>query len=102
MNRKEFIENEIKLDPQNPLNYYLLALEYRKLANHIKFENTLEILLDRFDTYLPTYYLYAEYLYSNNLNEKAYKIAMKGIDLTLITKNTKMLNELKQLIEINS
>ncbi len=102
MNRKEFIENEIKLEPQNPMNYYLLALEYRKLANHIEFENTLELLLDRFNNYLPTYYMYAEYLYSNNQNEKADKIAMKGIELTLITKNTKMLNELKQLIEINS
>lgn len=102
MIRKDFIEKEIKLDPQNPLNYYLLALEFRKLANHIEFETTLELLIHKFETYLPTYFIYAEYLYSINQNEKAEEVAKKGIDLALATNNTKMLNELKQLIEVIS
>jgi tetratricopeptide (TPR) repeat protein len=102
MIRKEFIENEIKLDPENPMNYYLLALEFRKLGNYLEFESTLETLINRFNDYLPTYYIYGEYLYSNNQNEKAEEIIKKGIDLAFVTENTKMINELKQLNEINS
>ena len=102
MIRKEFIENEIKLDPENPMNYYLLALEFRKLGNYLDFESTLESLINRFNNYLPTYYIYAEYLFSNNQNEKAEEIIKKGIDLAFVTENTKMINELKQLNEINS
>jgi len=102
MIRKEFIENEIKLDPENPMNYYLLALEFRKLGNYLEFESALESLINRFNNYLPTYYIYAEYLFSNNQNEKAEEIIKKGIDLAFVTENTKMINELKQLNEINS
>jgi tetratricopeptide (TPR) repeat protein len=102
MIRKEFIENEIKLDPENPMNYYLLALEFRKLGNYLEFESALESLINRFNNYLPTYYIYAEYLFSNNQNEKAEEIIKKGIDLAFVTENTKMIKELKQLNEINS
>lgn len=102
MIRKEFIENEIKLDPENPMNYYLLALEFRKLGNYLEFESTLETLINRFNDYLPTYYIYGGYLYSNNQNEKAEEIIKKGIDLAFVMENTKMINELKQLNEINS
>jgi tetratricopeptide (TPR) repeat protein len=102
MNRKEFIENEIKLDPENPMNYYLLALEFRKIGNILEFESALELLINRFNNYLPTYYIYAEYLYSNNQNEKAEEIIKKGIELAFVTKHTKIINELKQLNEINS
>jgi hypothetical protein len=36
MNRKEFIEEEIKKEPNNPFNYYLLAFEYKKQGGGYK------------------------------------------------------------------
>lgn len=101
MNRKEFIEEEIKREPNNPLNYYLLAFEYRNEGNFTELEITAEYILIKHTDYQPIYYFYAEYLYETNRENLGEKIASEGIRLAKINKNNKIVNELEQLIEIN-
>jgi hypothetical protein len=101
MNRKEFIEAEINKEPKNPLNYYLLALEYRKECNFSQLEIIAEYILEKHSDYQPIYFFYAEHLYGSNREKLGTQIALKGIKLADKVKNNKIVNELKQLIEIN-
>ena len=102
MNRKEFIESEIRNFPNDPLNYYLLAIEYKKMEAYDSFEATMENLLVQFPDYMPTYYLFAEYLFDRNLEEKATLIAQQGIGHAKEAKNQKLVNELEQLINLSA
>jgi len=102
MNREEFIKSEIKNEPDNPLNYYLLAVEYRHLNNNQELEKVMEFMLDRFENYLPIYYFYAEHLFQMNEIEKAIKISEQGIILAQSFNNYKLVNELKQQILLNN
>ena len=101
MNRKKIIENEILIDPNNPLNHYLLAIELRQEMNFDKFETTLEFMLINFKDYLPIYFLYAEYLFQIDNNEKARTLAHIGIGIAIERNNEKVARELNQLILIN-
>jgi hypothetical protein len=102
MNRKEFIESEIKNFPNDPLNYYLLAIEFRKIEEYASFEATMENMLIQFPGYMPTYYLYAEYLFDVNQEQKATQIAQQGIKLALQNQNQKLVKELEQLINLST
>jgi len=102
MNRKEFIESEIRNFPNDPLNYYLLAIEFRKLELYDSFEATMENLLVHFPAYMPTYYLYTEYLFDRNHEQKATQIAEQGIAYARQAKNQKLVNELEQLINLST
>jgi hypothetical protein len=59
MNRKEFIEEEIKKEPNNPFNYYLLAFEYKKQGKFTDLETIAEYILEIHADYQPIYYFYA-------------------------------------------
>lgn len=102
MNRKEFIESEIKNFPNDPLNYYLLAIEFKKIEEYASFEATMENMLIQFPEYMPIYYLYAEYLFDVNQEQKATQIAKQGIKLALQNQNQKLVKELEQLINLST
>lgn len=102
MNRQEIIKSEIKNEPDNPLNYYLLAIEYRQLNNRLDLENIMEFMLERFENYLPIYYFYSEHLFQMDQLDKAIKISEQGIRHAQKFNNIKLENELKQLIIVNS
>ena len=101
MNRKEFIEGEIKREPNNPFNYYLLAFEYKKQGEFTDLETIAEYILEMHTDYQPIYYFYAEYLYYTNREILGKAIALEGIKLANKNKNNKIVKELEQLIEIN-
>ena len=101
MNRSEFILNEIKEDPQNPLNYYLLALEERSIGNVESSISILQNLIINHPDYHPSYYTLAELFYTAERITEGTQIAELGIlkakDLQLM----KVSHELEQLILIN-
>jgi hypothetical protein len=101
MNRKEFIEEEIKKEPNNPLNFYLMAFEHKKDGNFTELELVAEYILERFTDYQPIYYFYAEYLFGTNREGLGKTIASKGIELAKKSMNNKIVKELEQLIEMN-
>jgi hypothetical protein len=51
---------------------------------------------------MPTYYLYAEYLFDRNHEQKATQIAEQGIAYARQAKNQKLVNELEQLINLST
>ena len=101
MNRREIILQEIKEDPENPFNYYLLAMEERADGNLENCIHILETILSKHPDYQPTYYTLAEILYSLDQTLDATKIAKLGIQKAKDLQLMKVLHELEQLILLN-
>ncbi len=92
--RINFLLDQIKIEPEDPFNYYGLAIEYNS-EFPIKALEYFEILLIRFPEYLPTYY-HAANLYFNFDNfEKAKDTYLKGIELAKKLNKEKTLKELQ-------
>lgn len=101
MERKEFIKNEIKLEPENPFNYYLLALELKKEGDVEKSVEEFNQLVEYFPSYIATYYSFSDYLLELGKDDKAKEILELGIERAEANGSTKALHELKQLLELN-
>jgi tetratricopeptide (TPR) repeat protein len=101
MNRSEFILNEIKEDPQNPLNYYLLAVEERSIGNMDSSILILQNLILSHPDYHPSYYTLAELFYKLDRIKEGTQIAERGIEKAKDLQLMKVLHELEQLILIN-
>ncbi len=101
MERKEFIKNEIKLEPENPFNYYLLALELKKEGKEAASREVFDDLLNKFPTYIPSYYSFADYLLEIGEEYKAKQVLEKGIEMAEKAGTAKALHELKQLLDLN-
>lgn len=94
MSRVEMLELFAEQEPQNPFNWYALALEYKEL-NKEKAEAYFSKLLESFPDYLPTYYQSAEFFAEMNLLPLANSIYLKGIALAETQKEANTLRELK-------
>ena len=98
MNRKEFIISELKDNPQDPFNQYLLALEYLKENNRGEAISLFNNIYEKSPNYLPLYYTFAINLIELGDMVEAKVIVKKGIDLAVLLKNEKVKNELNQLL----
>ena len=81
-------------EPENPFNFYALALEYREIDKMAARQFFDRVSAD-FPTYLPAYFPAAHFFFELNELEKAKQIFEKGIDLALATKEEKALKELR-------
>jgi tetratricopeptide (TPR) repeat protein len=100
MNRKEFIISELIINPNDPFNQYLLALEYLKENNREEANSLFDNIYEKSPNYLPLYYSYAVYLIESGNVIKAKQIVEKGIDLAVLLNKEKVKGELKQLLEL--
>jgi tetratricopeptide (TPR) repeat protein len=100
MNRKEFLKTEIELNPSDPLNYYMLALEYKKEEDKALSTSYFDHLLESFHQYLPTYYTFGSYLIEIGEEDKAEQILTKGHSLALEAGQEKMAKEIKSLLDL--
>jgi Tfp pilus assembly protein PilF len=80
-------------DPNDPFNIYALALEYMK-SDSGQAEMYFDKLLNEHPQYLATYYPAAAFFADLDKIEKAEVIYQKGIDLALLTNQTKTHQEL--------
>jgi Tfp pilus assembly protein PilF len=80
-------------DPNDPFNIYALALEYMK-SDAGEAGKYFDKLLTEHPQYLATYYPAAAFFGELDRIEKAELIYQKGIDLALLSKNTKTHQEL--------
>lgn len=83
-----------KEEPENPFNWYALALEYFN-SDSGKAADIFDRLLIDHPTYLPTYYTSAQFFAEQNKLEKAKEIFEDGIFLAEKQKEEKALKELK-------
>ena len=101
MDRKEFIKKEIILDPEDPFNYYLLAIECQKEGSIDEAFSLFTRLLVDFPDYIASYYTYANALLEEEQEKKAEEIIKQGIEMAEKKGDAKALKELKQLLELN-
>jgi tetratricopeptide (TPR) repeat protein len=100
MNRKEFIISELKENPQDPFNHYLMALEYLKEDNRVEAISLFDNIYTTSPNYLPVYYIYALNLIELKRFKEAHLIIEKGIQLANNTNKEKVKNELSQLLDL--
>jgi tetratricopeptide (TPR) repeat protein len=89
-----FLKEALKADPEDPFNYYALALEYindKPAETNFYFDT----LLTKFGEYLPTYYKAANFYFEREEIEKAKETFVAGIELAEKQGNAKAFKELK-------
>ncbi len=82
-------------EPDEPFNFYALALEYLKL-NPVESMRIFERLMTSHPAYLPAYYPYAHLLIEQKNIGKAEWVFEKGLELA------KAVNDLKTFRELQS
>lgn len=100
MNRKEFLKSEIEENPKDPLNYYMLALEYKKEGEDTLSKALFDQLINEHERYLPTYYTYGSYLLELAEDEKAEQILQQGLSLALEAGHEKMAREIQSQLDL--
>ncbi len=95
--RIKTLEVFLKSEPEEPFNWYALAMEY-KTTNTIKCSEYLNHLLAHFPNYLATYYQVAELLIEAEENDEAEKIINKGILVAREQNDANTLRELQNLL----
>jgi tetratricopeptide (TPR) repeat protein len=100
MNRKEFLKTEIEQNPSDPLNYYMLALEYRKEGQKKISGDLFDFLIEKNPQYLPTYYTYGSYLIELGEESKAELILRSGFSFAEKAGQAKMAREIQSLLDL--
>ncbi len=99
--RKNIIQEEINIDPNNPFNFYLLALEHQKEGDWEGAKEVYENLLINFSSYLPTYQTYVNFLLEKSVDtDKTQKLLEIGIKIAIQQNNKKAQSELQAIYDI--
>lgn len=85
-------------DPNDPFNYYALALEYQQ-TNPLRAGELFDKLLDDHPDYLPCYYIAGTFFTSQKMEEKGLGILKKGLVLAKLQKNFATERELQAAIQ---
>lgn len=94
LSRIEMLKIFAEQEPDNPFNWYALALEYQN-SDPENAEVYFNKLLTEHIVYLPTYYHAAVFFNDLGETQKAKEIYENGIRLAEVQKNEKTLKELK-------
>ena len=97
MNRLQLLIDFYEEEPNNPFNIYGLALEYQKHDSNKSFY-FFNLLLEKHENYLPTYYIAGKLFEELENTKEAIKIFKKGIEIASQQKNKKTENELKNAL----
>ncbi len=92
--RIKYLQEEIENFPDEPFNYYALALEYTK-SKPLEASAQFESLIQKFPEYLPTYYQAANLFFELQNYEKSEFLFKQGISLAEQQNNQKTLKELQ-------
>lgn len=87
----------LKANPNDPFNYYGLAMEFLE-NDPSQSLHYFTVLLQRFPEYLPTYYQAGKLFIETDQPEQARKVIMDGIELARLQGEQKALQELKNLL----
>ncbi len=95
--RLKNLESFLELEPEDPFNWYAVAMEY-KSTNISKTKKHLNHLLTHFSDYLATYYQMSEILIDEQETQQAELILKKGIVLAKAKNDINTLRELQNLL----
>jgi len=96
--RIKMLEQFIADDPNDPFNYYALALELAK-SDKPQAKKIFDQLISSHPEYVPSYYQAALLYLELSLNEGAVKIIEQGIIEAKKQSNTKTASELRSLLD---
>lgn len=97
--RIKFLLEQIDLDPEEPFNYYALAIEYKDNQPDKSLEYFRKLLL-KFPEYLPTYYHAAALFFDIGNHVDAENTYILGIGLAEKLNKEKALRELKSAYQM--
>lgn len=98
LDRPQLLRDFIKEEPENPFNYYALALELKE-KDPDETENLFDYLLLNHPDYLPVHFPAAHFFEERDHIQKAREIFEKGIALAELKKEEKILKELKNAFQ---
>lgn len=93
LDRIELLKGYCKAEPENPFNFYALALEYRE-SDKATAAELFDFVLTNFPNYLPVYYPAAHFFYEEADLQKAKKLFESGLALTHLLQDEKAKKEL--------
>ena len=92
--RLELLKGFAEQDPEDPFNWYAIAMEYTQEAPSKALELFRDIV-EKFPDYLPTYYQYGVIASQLSGIDAALQILDEGIRLAMKQNEIKSLNELR-------
>jgi len=98
LERIKLLEQFLEEEPENPFNWYALALEHHD-SDHEKTSDLFNKLLLSHKSYLPTYYPAAHFFAERGELQKAEKIFRDGISLAKSQENEKTYRELQNAFQ---
>jgi Tfp pilus assembly protein PilF len=98
LDRLQLLRDFIKEEPENPFNFYALALELRE-KDHEEASELFDYVLVNHPDYLPVYFPSAHYFAELNALQKARETFEKGIHLAQSKNEEKALKELKNAFQ---
>lgn len=99
LNRLQALTQFCEEEPQNPFNWYALALEYQS-TDPAHTGSLFDQLLTEHESYLPTYYPAAHFFAAQNKLDKAGQIFESGIKLAKEQQELKAVKELSSAFEM--
>lgn len=93
LERIKLLKDYCAEEPQNPFNFYALALEYRE-SEKVEAANLFDFVVLNFPTYLPVYFPAAQFFFENDELKKAKNRFEAGIELAHVLKDEKATKEL--------
>ncbi len=93
LERIELLKGYCKEEPENPFNYYALALEYREFDKTAA-ANLFDFVVIDFPNYLPVYFPAAHFFFEEGDLQKAKKLFETGLTLAHDLKDEKAKKEL--------
>ncbi len=93
LSRIEVLKEYAEEEPENPFNWYALALEYQNIDYKVANDLYLKLLKD-YNSYLPTYFHAASFFAEKGEIDFAKTIYENGIDLAKTQNNSHALKEL--------
>jgi tetratricopeptide (TPR) repeat protein len=93
LERIELLKGYCVEEPQNPFNYYALALEFREF-DKVEAGKLFDFVVLNFPNYLPVYFPAAQFFFENENYQKAKNLFESGIELAHVLEDEKAKKEL--------
>ncbi len=93
LDRIELLKGYCVEEPQNPFNYYALALEYRE-SEKVEAAYLFDFVVANFPNYLPVFFPAAQFFFENEDLPKAKNLFEAGIELAHALQDEKAKKEL--------
>ncbi|MEO0403329.1 MAG: hypothetical protein AAF193_00510 [Bacteroidota bacterium] len=101
MSRLEQLQQLLQEDPNDSFLKYALALEFRANGDTRAIDQ-LKDLIQSDSQYLPSFQTLGQWLFDDGEDDQAIEVLNRGVELAEKQRNLKAMNEMKELLWLNS